>query len=189
MSAFADRPETALLVIDVQNDVVAGAPRRDEVVAAIGRLVDRARDAGTPVVWVQHSSDHLVAGTDGWAYVPELVRAATEPIVHKRYGDSFEDTGLEDVLAGLGVGHVLVTGAQSDFCVRSTLHGALVRGYDVTLVADAHTTEDLREYGAPAPEEVVAHTNMYWSQQKAPGRVATVVPASEVVLAPVGAGA
>ncbi|HEY0951870.1 cysteine hydrolase family protein, partial [Nocardioides sp.] len=104
--------------------------------------------------------------------VPELVPATGEPIVHKTYGDSFEDTNLEDVLGEVGAGRLVVSGAQSDACIRSTLHGALVRGYDTVLVSDAHTTEDLSPYGAPTPDLVVAHTNMYWSYQKAPGREA-----------------
>ncbi|WP_370290937.1 cysteine hydrolase family protein [Nocardioides sp.] len=180
MSILEGRPRTALLVVDVQNDVVAGAPRRDEVVAAIDTLVARAREAGAPVIWVQHSDDGLPRDTPGWEYVPELVRADDEPLVHKTYGDSFEATELEQLLAEAQVGRVVVTGAQSDFCIRSTLHGALVRGYDVTLVGDAHTTEDLTQWGAPAPEQVVAHTNLLWSGQRAPGRTAAVVSSAEV---------
>lgn len=183
MTTLSDRPGTALLVIDVQNDVVAGAPRRGEVVAAIAGLVERARAASTPVVWVQHSDAGLVEGSEGWRYVPELARRDDEPLVAKTYGDSFEGTDLEEVLAGAGVGHLVVVGAQTDFCIRSTLHGAFVRGYDVTLVGDAHTTEDLTEWGAPPPEQVISHTNMYWANQKAPGRSADVVDAATVTFA------
>jgi nicotinamidase-related amidase len=170
MTSLPDRPGTALLVIDVQNDVVAGAYNRDEVVANIGVLVGRARAAGTPVVWVQHSDEGLPHDSEGWQYVPELTREESEPLVHKHYGDSFEDTDLEAVLAERGVGRLIVTGAQTDACVRSTLHGAIVRGYDATLVSDAHTTEDATQWGAPPPDQVVAHTNLYWQQQTAPGR-------------------
>jgi len=182
MTILPDRPNTALLVIDVQNGVVDGSYRRDDVVATINRLVDKARAEDVPVVWIQHSSEELVPGTAVWEYVPELVRADTEPLVHKRYGDSFEDTTLEQVLAELGVGRLVVTGAQTDACVRSTLHGAFVRGYDATLVGDAHTTEDLTAYGAPPPAAVVAHTNLYWSFQAAPGRTAGTVDSAEVSL-------
>jgi hypothetical protein len=103
-----------------------------------------------------------------------------EPVVQKRYGDSFEATDLEEVLAARGIGRLFVAGAQTDACVRSTLHGAFTRGYDTTLVSDAHTTEDLTAYGAPPPEQVIAHTNLYWSYQEAPGRIAGTVPAAEV---------
>jgi nicotinamidase-related amidase len=180
MTTLPNRPNTALVVIDMQNGVVGGAARRDQVVANIGALVDRARAEQVPVVWVQHHSDDLARGTDEWRLIPELAPAADEPLVEKEYGDSFEDTNLEGVLADLGVGRLLVTGAQSDACVRSTLHGAFVRGYDTTLVSDAHTTEDLTEWGAPPPEQVIDHTNLYWRFQTAPGRTAGTVATAEV---------
>lgn len=180
MSLFPDRPRTALLVVDVQRSVMEASVDSAEVVTRIAELVDRARAVDAPVVWVQHSGPDLPLGSPGWEYVPELVPGPGEPLVHKTYRDSFEDTDLEAVLAGLGVGSLVVCGAQTDFCVRSTLHGALARGYDALLVADAHTTEDLSAYGAPAPEAVVAHTNLYWAGQRAPGRRAGVAAASEV---------
>jgi nicotinamidase-related amidase len=180
MTTLTDRTNTALLVIDVQNNVVAGAHDRDGVVANIARVVDKARAEGVPVVWVQHNDDNLRRDTDGWQYVPELTRGAEEPLVHKSYGDSFEATDLEDVLAERKVGRLVVAGAQTDACIRSTLHGAIVRGYDVTLVADAHTTEDLTEWGAPSPAQVIAHTNLYWAEQAAPGRRGGTVTADAV---------
>ncbi|PRY12116.1 isochorismatase family protein [Kineococcus rhizosphaerae] len=183
MTTLTDRPATALLVVDVQRDVMAVGVDAERVVATVAGLVDRARAAGTPVVWVQHSGDGLPRGSEGWEYVPELVREESEPLVHKLYGDSFEATDLEAVLAGRGVGRLVVAGAQSDQCIRSTLHGAFTRGYDVTLVGDAHTTEDLTSYGAPDPELVIAHTNLYWSHQAAPGRTAAVLTAAEVEFA------
>jgi hypothetical protein len=112
--------------------------------------------------------------------VPELVRRESEPLVQKAYGDSFEETELEPVLAERAIGTLLVSGAQTDACVRSTLHGAIARGYDATLVADAHTTEDLTAYGAPPPDQVIAHTNLYWQFQQAPGRTAGTVSTADV---------
>ena len=180
MTTLTDRPATALLVVDVQNDVVGTAHDRDTVVANIATLVDRAREAGTPVVWVAHHDDGLQVDTPGWDYVPELQRRDDEPLVHKAYGDSFEDTDLEEVLAERGVGSLVLAGAQTDMCIRSTLHGALARGYDALLVSDAHTTEDLSEHGAPPPADVIAHTNLYWSFQQAPGRTAGTATTEEV---------
>ena len=181
MTTLADRPNTALVVIDVQAGVVADAVRRDEVVANIDALVTGARSAAVPVIWVQHSDDELVEGSDEWQYVPELAIGDAEPVVHKHYGDSFEGTDLEQVLAERGVGRLIISGAQTDMCVRSTLHGALARGYDAILVADAHTTEDLSEWGAPPPEQVIAHTNLYWRFQRAPGRTAGTVDTADVI--------
>jgi nicotinamidase-related amidase len=180
MTTLSDRPHTALLVIDVQNGVVAEAHQRDAVVANIATVVDRARAEGAPVVWVQHFDDQLARDSEAWQYVPELTRQDGEPLVHKTYGDSFEATELEDVLADAGVGRLVVTGASTDACIRSTIHGAFVRGYDVTLVGDAHTTDDQSEWGAPPPDQVIAHTNLYWQDQSAPGRTAAVTPAQEV---------
>jgi nicotinamidase-related amidase len=180
MTTLTDRPNTALLVIDVQNDVVAGAHNRDGVIANIVVLVDKARAEDVPVVWVQHSDDDLPQGSDGWRYVPELSQQASEPVVHKRYGDAFEDTDLEPVLAERKVGRLIVAGAQTDQCIRSTLHGAIVRGYDTTLVDDAHTTEDLSQWGAPPPDKVIDHTNMYWKHHTAPGRTAGTVSTGSV---------
>lgn len=180
MTTLSDRPNTALMVIDVQKGVVADAHQRDVVVANISTLVDKARDQGVPIVWVQHSDEQMGQGSDAWEYVPELVRKESEPLVHKRFGDSFEETDLEQVLTKAGVGRLVVTGAQTDACIRSTIHGAFARGYDVTLVGDAHTTEDHTEWGAPPPEAVIAHTNLYWQYQAAPGRSAGVSQAEEV---------
>jgi nicotinamidase-related amidase len=180
MSTLKNRPNTALLVIDVQNGVVNGAHERDAVVANVGSLVEKARQEQVPVVWVQHSDEQLVKGSEAWRIVPELTPARAEPLVEKNYGDSFEDTPLETVLSGLGVGRLVVVGAQTDACVRSTLHGAFVRGYDATLVSDAHTTEDQSAWGAPPPDKVIAHTNLYWKYQTAPGRTAGTVKTTEV---------
>ena len=180
MTTLPDRPNPALLVIDVQKGVVAEAHQRDAVVANIGTLVDKARDEGVLIVWVQHSDADLERGSDAWEYVPELTRRESEPLVHKSFGDSFEDTDLEDVLSAAGIGRLVVAGAQTDACIRSTIHGAFTRGYDVTLVGDAHTTEDQSPWGAPPPDQVIAHTNLYWRFHDGPGRSAAVTETRDV---------
>lgn len=180
MTTLTGRPNTTLAVIDVQVGVVADAHQRDRVVANIATLVDRAREQGTPVVWVLHSHpEFLPRGSDEWQLVPELRIADGEPVVHKTFADSFEETDLEEVLSGLEVGRLVVCGAQTDECIRSTLHGSLIRGYDATLVSDAHTTEDQSEYGAPTPDLVIAHTNLYWTHHRAPGREAGTVTTAD----------
>jgi nicotinamidase-related amidase len=180
MTTLENRPSTALLVVDVQNGVVDGAHQRDAVVANVGSLVEKARREGVPVVWVQHSDDGLERESDDWRIVPELSPGDAEPLVEKNYGDSFEDTTLETVLSDLGIGRLVVVGAQTDMCIRSTLHGAFTRGYDATLVNDAHTTEDQTQWGAPPPDQVIAHTNLYWTHQAAPGRTAGTVETKNV---------
>jgi nicotinamidase-related amidase len=180
MTTLENRPNTALLVVDMQNGVIAKAHGRAAVVAKIGVLVEKARRDRVPVIWIQHSDNHLTRGSDEWRIVPELTPRDAEPLVEKHFGDAFEDTNLEGVLSALNVGRLLVVGAQTDACIRSTLHGAFVRGYDTTLVSDAHTTEDQTTWGAPPPDKVIAHTNLYWTYQTAPGRKAGAVETQDV---------
>ena len=185
MTSLPDRPNTALVIIDVQRGVVAEAHDRDGVIANINTVLDRARGAATPVIWVQHADDDMPEGSDAWQYVDELKRDDAEPLVHKHFGDAFEDTDLEAILAERKVGHLVVAGAQTDACIRSTLHGALVRGYDATLVSDAHTTDDPSQWGAPLnAEQVIAHTNLYWKYSAAPGRSGGTVATADVEFAP-----
>jgi nicotinamidase-related amidase len=180
VTTLENRPNAALLVVDVQNGVVIGNYERDAVVANIERIVQKARRERIGVVWVQDSGELRAIGSDPWKIVSELTPIDTEPHVDKKYGDSFEDTILESVLSGLGVGRLFVVGAQTDACIRSTLHGAFVRGYDTILVGDAHTTEDQTAWGAPPPDQVIAHTNLYWTYQEAPGRTAQVVKTKDL---------
>ena len=180
MTTLANRPNTALLIIDMQVGVIAKAVGRDAVVRNVACVAAKARLKKVPVIWVRHSDEQLVKGGAGWHIVPELHPGDTEPVIEKIYGDAFEATGLEADLSRLEVGRLVVVGAQSDACIRSTIHGAFVRGYDVTLVSDAHTTEDLSEWGAPPPDKVIAHTNLYWSHQTAPGRKAATVETQDV---------
>jgi nicotinamidase-related amidase len=183
VTTLIHRPHTALVVIDLQNGVVEHAWRRQEVLGTVAGLVERARAAQVPVVWVRHSDEGLPSGSEAWQIVGELAPATDEPIVEKNWRDAFEATNLEAVLAALGVGKLIVTGAQTDMCIRSTLHGALARGYDALLVGDAHTTEDLTQWGAPPPEGVIRHTNLYWANQRAPGREGGVVESKDVSFA------
>ena len=181
MSTLAGRPNSALVVIDVQNGVVADAHDRDGVVARIADLVELARSQSVTVIWVQHSDDELVKGSDAWSIVDGLRPQSDEPVVHKSYNDSFEETTLESDLAQRGVGRLVVTGAQTEWCIRSTLHGAIARGYDALLVSDAHTTGDL---SATTPAtSIIEMTNHYWKWHSAPGRSAGVATAADVSLA------
>jgi nicotinamidase-related amidase len=167
------RNQSALLVIDVQNQVVDGAYNKDAVIAQINVAVAKARAAGVPVVWVQHSDEWMAIDSEDWQIVPQLVPAEGEARVRKLYRNSFEATDLEEVLAGLGVGHVYVCGAQTNNCVRFTGHGALDRGYDVTLLMDAHTTTDFEFAGKTVSAEVlVSDLNASFYENELPGRKA-----------------
>ena len=167
------------MVIDVQNDVVASAHDRDAVVATIAGLVARARAEQVPVIWVQHADEELVEGTHGWEIVPELVVAEGEHVVHKHHRDSFDGTTLADELERLDVERLVVTGAQTDFCVRWTLHGAQSRGFETVLVADGHTTDD-GDAAIPTAAQLIEHTNRYWKNQSSTGRAHDVAAAVDV---------
>jgi len=171
---------SAVIVIDMQQDVLAAAFKREEVLGHIVDLVARARAASVPVVWVQHHDEDLPRGSAGWQLMPGLVPLEDETRVEKQYGDAFEGTALETALADLGVSRLFVVGAQTDACVRSTLHGAFARGYDVVLVGDAHTTEDKPGTDMPTARQMIALTNRYWSRHAALGRTAEVMTTEQI---------
>ena len=153
---------TALLVIDVQVEVMAECHAAAEVVSRIAALVDRARAADVLIVWVQHHDEYLIRESPGWQLVPELEPAAGELRIFKTYSDSFSGTELEAELQTRAVERLVLCGAQTDFCIRNTWHSALVRGFDTVLVTDAHTTADAHWDGKSiAAETIVAFTNMY----------------------------
>lgn len=165
----------ALLVVDAQRDVMAASIRRDEVVGNIGILVATARGAGVPVVWIRHSSEELQLGSPGWQLVEELVPLPGEVLVEKRWSDAFAQTDLAEQLTRLGAGAVVLCGAQTDACVRNTFYGALYRGFPVTVVTDAHTTEDLRRWGAVfTPEQSIGVLNLQAQSTVLPGVCSSV---------------
>lgn len=160
---------TVVLAIDLQAGVTPGCFDEHGVLSRAAVLVDRARASGIPVVWVHH--DPVGVGTPEWELAAPLQRAEGEPLVRKSYRDSFADTTLRATLDELGATRLVITGAQSDFCVRTTTQRAAAEGYDVTLVSDAHTTVDTEWDGVViSGEQIVAHTNMYFSGLRYPGQ-------------------
>jgi len=134
--------KSALLVIDVQNGVVLNASDKSAVVTQINRAVDSARANNLPVIWVQHSEDEMPIGSHYWEIIPELVPEDHDGRVDKVHRSSFEETDLAEILQEHDISHLYVTGAQSENCVNATTVDALERGYRVSLVSDAHTTDD-----------------------------------------------
>jgi len=172
---------SGLLVVDVQNAVVEGMPGRDELVATIARLVDGARAAGSPVVWVQHEAEDLAHGTWEWQIVPELLPADGEPIIEKHHRSAFGDTGLGDLLRGRGIERLVLVGAQSAFCVDMAGKHALAEGFDVTWVSDGHGNGDQETADGVFPDaKVRALLNRTWSSMRHPGRTVEVVPSEAV---------
>lgn len=174
---------SALLVVDVQAGVVANAWERDRVVANVALAVQRAREAGVSVIWVQHHDQELKRDSASWQWVPELAPKPEELSIHKSHNSAFENTELQANLDRLGVGHVFLAGAATNWCIRATAYGALERGFDLTLLSDAHTTEDMElEPGRIVQARSVVddlNTAMRWLSY--PGRTNTVSPAGEAV--------
>jgi nicotinamidase-related amidase len=145
-----------MVVVDVQVGVMREAWEGQRVIKNVSRAVERARSEAVPVLWVQHSNQELPKGSVQWQLVPELVPAEGEVLIHKKYNSSFEQTSLDAELACLGATHIVLAGAASNWCVRATAYGALDRGYDLTLVKDAHTTESIQlDHGLVIEAETV----------------------------------
>ena len=181
MSKFTDRTKSALLVIDVQVGVVGDAFERDAKIANMFKAIDRARAESIPVIWVQHSDEELVLESADWEIVSELSPLPSEPKVRKTFRSSFEETNLEEVLIGLGVSHLYVCGAETNNCVRHTSHTALEKGYDVTLISDAHTTTGFEWDGYIVDAaRVIDEQNTNFMEYSLPGRSARAVPVAEL---------
>ena len=130
----------ALLIVDVQVGVMREAWDAPRIIRNVAAAVDKARVAQVPVVWVQHSDEQLVLGSPEWEWVPELAPLEGEKRIYKNFNSSFERTELEEALESEGISHIALAGAATNWCIRATAYGALERGYDLTLVKDAHTT-------------------------------------------------
>lgn len=181
MSLFVDRTQSALLVIDVQNGVVEDAFSRDAIVGHMNDVVEKARARNVPVIWIQHSDEELVIDSHEWQIVPELVPLVGEKIVRKLFRNSFVETQLEEILKDLKVAHLYICGSQTNNCVRHTCHGALERGFDITLVSDAHTTSGYEWNGHTIDAEaVINEQNDNFSGFAMPGRRSFVVESALV---------
>ncbi len=179
---------SALLVVDVQNGNTEGGYQRDAVIGRIRTLIDRAKSAGAPVIWIQHEAGPFKPGSDAWQIVEEVRPAEGETVIGKQYLDSFAETPLRKELDQLGVGHLVICGAATDACIRSTAARALIEGYDTTLVADGHTTDE-GPWDLPLPdgrtvpiggETMVAYTNFFVADSEYPGVTTAVINADEV---------
>jgi nicotinamidase-related amidase len=184
MTTLNGRDKSALLVIDVQNGVVDGAFNLEAVLKNISTAVAKARSADVPVIWVQHSDEELVLESEEWQIVPQLQPAAGERRVRKVHRSSFEATDLEEILSELRVGHVYITGMQTNNCVRHTTHSAQERGYDVTILADAHTTTGYEWDGHTVDAEAVVNEfNDNFAGTELPGRFTRAISTSELSFA------
>ncbi len=175
--------QSALVVVDVQVGVVAPAWDRERILSNVVLAVRRAREASFPIVWVQHHDEELQRDTPAWQWVPELEPRAGELRIHKSYNSSFEDTELSVELERLGVSRILLAGAATNWCIRATAYGALERGYDLTLLSDAHMTRDMElEPGRlVTARSMIDDLNVVMRWLSYPGRTNAAVTVAEAV--------
>lgn len=172
MATVREGNKVVLIIVDVQVGVVREAWEVSRIVKNVGLAVEKAREQGVPVIWVQHSDEELAQGSPEWQWVPELSPAADEARIDKHFNSSFEQTSLDETLARLGITHVVLAGAATNWCIRATAYGALERGYDLTLVKDAHTTDtvDLGNDVTVKAADVIRDLNMTMTWLSYPGR-------------------
>lgn len=182
MATVREGHKGVLLVVDVQVNVMKDAWESARIIKNLARAVARARGKAVPVIWVQHSDRDLQHGSPGWQWVPELIPAEGEPVIDKHFNSSFEQTTLEDELARFDASHITLAGAASNWCIRATAHGALDRGYDLTLIKDAHTTETMVLDNGTRIEaaRVVDELNIAMSWLSYPGRTTRTATAEQI---------
>lgn len=182
MATIRPGSQSALLVVDVQVGVVAEAGDVSRQIQSIHLAVRKARDAGVPVIWVQHDDEELPKGSAGWQWVPALVQQPEDVRVYKNFNSSFEKTTLESELAARGVSHIVLCGAVTSWCIRATAYGALERGYDLTLIGDAHIAKTMPMGNGEAVEarDIVREFNVVMQWVAYPGRKNRVVTAAEL---------
>jgi nicotinamidase-related amidase len=182
MATIREGNKAVLLVVDVQVGVMQTAWDAPRIIKNIVITVEKARSQGIPVIWVQHSDAKLVYGSPDWQLVPELSPAEGEIQINKQFNSSFEQTALEETLARLGATHIVLAGAATNWCIRATAYGALDRGYDLTLIKDAHTTETI-ELGDGTKIEaagIILELNIAMKWLSYPGRTNNTVFAEEI---------
>jgi nicotinamidase-related amidase len=182
MATIREGNKTVLLVVDVQVGVMRSAWEASRIIKNIIVAVEKARSQGVPVIWVQHSDNELIYGSPEWQWVPELVPAGDEARIYKHFNSAFEQTSLEDTLAQHGATRIVLAGAATNWCIRATAYGALDRGYDLTLLKDAHTTEMIEFEDGTKIEavDIIMELNIAMKWLAYPGRINSTIKADEI---------
>ena len=182
MATIREGSKTVLLVVDMQVGVARDAWDVPRIIQNIASAVEKARRSGVPVIWVQHAGSDMVYGSPEWQWVPELIPAQGETRIYKQFNSSFEQTPLEETLARLGATHIVLAGAATNWCIRATAYAALDRGYDLTLIKDAHTTGamELDDGSRIEAEAIILELNIAMKWLNYPGRINSVASAEEI---------
>jgi nicotinamidase-related amidase len=182
MATIREGNKSVLLVVDAQVGVLRSAWEAPQIIKNIVLAVEKARSQSIPVIWVQHSDSELIHGSPDWQLVPELVPAEGEIRINKNFNSSFEQTQLEETLAKFGVTRIVLAGAATNWCIRATGYGALDRGYDLTLLKDAHTTEtiELEDGTEIEAADIILDLNIAMKWLSYPGRTNSTAKAEEI---------
>ena len=182
MTANQAGSKTVLLVVDAQVGVIQGTWDAPRIVQNIALAVEKARRQGVPVIWVQHSDTELVHGSPEWQWAPELVPVEGELRIYKQFNSAFENTPLAEELTRLGAAHIVLAGAATNWCIRATAYAALDRGYDLTLIKDAHTTGTIEfEDGSKIEAaDIIRELNIAMQWLSYPGRANKAVATEEL---------
>ncbi|MBG0788588.1 MAG: isochorismatase family protein, partial [Anaerolineaceae bacterium] len=164
-------------IVDMQVHVIDSAWKEKAVIENTRRAVEKARDSGVPVIWIQHVNRKLVPGSPGWQIVPPLNPLPNEIRIEKHFNSAFEETGLEDTLARLGITHIVLAGVLTNWCVQSTAYAALDKGYDLTMIGDAHTAADfeLENNETIKAADIIMAFNLTIGGLRYPGRTNQVI--------------
>ena len=182
MSRFPERDASALVVVDAQQGPAAALAGVTAVLDAIADLVARARLAGVPVVWLRRVDAELRPGEPGWQLCDLLASEPGELLIDHAWDDGFIATDLADALGGLSAGHLWLAGLGSETAVLQTYLGALYRGFDVTLIEDAHAAADVEFDGCElSASQVVALVNRIVWRDQAPDVSGDLMACANVV--------
>ncbi len=125
--------KAALVVLDVQNAVFGDDNTNldacEQALTIINSAIALFREHHLPIVFVQHTSSHLAAGTHPWELYRGLDFHPTDPRICKTQMNAFWQTELDAQFKALGVDAVIVTGFFAEYCVLTTTRGAIERGY------------------------------------------------------------
>jgi nicotinamidase-related amidase len=190
MAKIREGNKAALLIVDVQVGVMRDSWEASRIIENINTTVEKARSKHVPVIWVQHSDEELVSGSPDWQLPPELSPGEEDVRIYKHYNSAFEETALDEKLAQLGVSHIVLAGAATNWCIRATAYAALERGFDLTLIKDAHTTGTIElENGVKIEaEKIIDELNIVMQWVSYPDRKNRSVPAADLEFAFDGVG-
>ncbi|MCA9934596.1 MAG: isochorismatase family protein [Ardenticatenaceae bacterium] len=182
MALIREGNKKVLLIVDVQVGVMHYTWDAARIIKNVAAAVEKARSQNIPVIWVQHAGEELAYGSPDWELAPELVPAEGEIRIYKGFNSSFEETTLSETLAQLNAAHIVLAGASTNWCIRATAYAALDRGYDLTLIKDAHTTEIMEFDDGSKIEaaDIIRELNSVMTWLNYPGRKNNTVAVDEL---------